>query len=256
MSRYAKLALSLMMLAVTACNRDGSQASGNVANVVSQDAGAAMVSTAPQGDWSKLVNPTPAGGMLLGNPNAPVRIIEFASMTCPHCAAFAVNDKPKLVERYVKTGKVNFEFRNLISNGLDMTASLMARCAGPTPQFFALTDGMFADQKSFFDRFAAAPKERLEALQSQAPAQQFQSTAELSGLTQWAAQRGMPSGQTNKCLADQAELDRMVQRVSDYSTQYNIPGTPAFVINDGQPFTLKAGSSGFDQLEAAIKETL
>jgi protein-disulfide isomerase len=247
------LAASLLALGIAGCDRGsdggGTGATGNTASSTP------MVTTAPNGDWTRLVNATAEGGMLLGNPNAKVKVVEFASMTCSFCANFATQDKPRLVDQHLKSGNVSFEFRNYVRDPLDITASLIARCAGATPQFFALTDGMFVDQKSFFDRIGAVPQDQLAALQQLPPAQQFQRMAQLSGLQEWAAQRGLPSAKSGQCLGNQAEIDRLVQMVSDATSQYDITGTPTFLVN-GEVKSLAAGTPTYDQLEGWIKEAL
>lgn len=241
------LAASLLALGASACDRQPGAGGGNAGP------NAAPVQ-APNGDWSKAISQTNEGGILMGNPNAQVRVVEFASMTCGFCANFAIQDKPKLVEK-VKTGNVAFEFRNYVRDPIDITASLIARCAGATPQFFALTDGMFADQKAIFDRIGAVPQDRLASIQSLPPGQQFQQLAQLTGLQEWAAQRGLPSSKTSQCLANQAEIDRLVQMVSDSTTQYNIQGTPTFLINN-EVMELQPGTPTWQQLETAINEAL
>jgi protein-disulfide isomerase len=207
------------------------------------------------GDWTQLVTQTTEGGMLKGNPQAKVKVVEFSSMTCPACAAFATTDEPNLTEQYVKSGNVSFELRNFVRDPLDITMSLVARCAGATPQFFTLTNGMFADQKSFFERLQSVPEAQLTQLQSLSPAQQFAQMAQLSGIQEWAAQRGLPSGKTGQCLANQAEIDRLVQMNSDASSSYDIPGTPTFLVNNEvvQP---QPGQNNWQALEQAIKAAL
>jgi protein-disulfide isomerase len=242
------LAASLFALALGGCNQQ--QTAGS-----NEGGSAAAPVAAPSGDWSKLVTQTPEGGMLLGNPNAAVKVVEFASMTCGACAAFANDDKPKLVDQYVKAGNVSFEFRNYVRDPLDITMALVTRCAGASPQFYALTDGIFADQKSFFDRLGAVPQAQLAALQSQPPAQQFQSMARFSGLQEWAAQRGLPSSRSSQCLANQAEIDRIVQMNSDASSTYDITGTPTFLVNN-EVVRLEPGQTNWVALEAGIKEAL
>lgn len=240
------VAASLIVLGATACKQQPTAAN---------DSPAAAPVQAPNGDWSKLVSQTSEGGMLMGNPQAKVKLIEFGSMSCSHCADFAREGEPKLVENYVKTGNVSFEFRNFVRDPLDISASLIARCAGATPQFFDLTNGIYADQRSFFDRLQAVPQQQLAALQNMTPAQQFTKMAEYAGLQEWAAQRGLPSGKTSQCLTNQAEIDRLVQMVSDASSQYTIEGTPTFVLN-GDVVQVQPGSSTWDQVEAAIKKAL
>ena len=220
------LAATALTIGLAACNK------GEGGNTAAGGGSAPAAVTAPNGDWSQAVSQTPEGGMLLGNPNAKVRLVEFGSMTCSHCADFAVNGEPKLVEQFIKTGNVSFEFRNYVRDPVDITMALIARCAGATPQFFKLTNGMFADQKAIFERLQSVPQAQLQQLQSLPPAQQFQQTAQLAGLQEWAAQRGLPSAKTQTCLANQAEIDRLVQMNSDATSQYQIQGTPTFLINN------------------------
>ncbi|GAA3996494.1 DsbA family protein [Sphingomonas humi] len=234
---------SLAVLGTTACKQQPAAQNDNPAAAPVQ---------APNGDWSKLVSQTTEGGMLMGNPQAKVKVVEFGSLTCPHCAEFAEKDQPKLINNYVKTGNVSFEFRNFVRDPLDITMSLITRCAGATPQFFTLTDGMYADQKSFFDRIQAVPEAQLTALQSMTPAQQFAKMAEYAGVQEWAAQRGLPSAKTSQCLANQAEIDRIVQMNSDASSSYDIPGTPTFLVN-GEVVKGQAGQDTWQGVEAAIK---
>ncbi|GAA4023603.1 hypothetical protein GCM10022280_25450 [Sphingomonas swuensis] len=240
------LAVSALALGASACKQEPTAQNDNPAAAPVQ---------APNGDWTKLVTQTTEGGMLMGNPQAKVKVVEFASMTCSHCADFSREGEPSLVEQYVKNGNVSFEFRNYVRDPLDMTASLITRCAGATPQFFTLTNALFADQKTVFEKLQSAPQDRLQALQTLPPGQQFQQMAQLSGLQEWAAQRGLPSGKTSQCLANQAEIDRLVQMLSDASTQYDIPGTPTFLVN-GDVVDIKVGTPTWQQLEAGIKKAL
>ena len=240
------VAASLAVLGTTACNQQPA---------AQNDSPAAAAVQAPNGDWSKLVTQTTEGGMLMGNPQAKVKVVEFGSMTCHVCAEFATKDEPKLVEQYVKTGNVSFEFRNFVRDPLDIAMSLITRCAGATPQFFSLTNGMFAEQKSFFDRLQAVPEAELTGLQSLPPAQQFQKMAQFAGVQEWAAQRGLPSGKSSQCLANQGEIDRLVQMNSDASSSYDIPGTPTFLVN-GEEVKPQPGQGNWASLEGAIKAAL
>jgi protein-disulfide isomerase len=240
------VAASLLALGTTACKQQ---------SAAQNDSAAAAPVQAPNGDWSQLVTQTTEGGFLKGNPNAKVKVVEFSSMTCPACAAFATDDEPKLTEQYVKTGNVSFELRNFVRDPLDIAMALVARCAGATPQFFALTNGMFTEQKSFFDRIQAVPQDQLAGLQSLTPAQQFAKYAQLAGVQEWAAQRGLPSGKTSQCLANQAEIDRIVQMNSDASSSYDIPGTPTFLVNN-EVVKPQPGQTNWVSLEGAIKAAL
>jgi protein-disulfide isomerase len=78
------------------------------------------------GDWSDVINATPDGGVMMGDPNAKVHLIEIGSLTCPHCREFEETAVKPLIEKYVKTGKVSYEFRNYIRDTFDMSALLIA----------------------------------------------------------------------------------------------------------------------------------
>jgi protein-disulfide isomerase len=86
--------------------------------------------------------------MILGDVNAPIEIIEYASMTCPHCANFHSDVYPQLKENYIETGKVKFVFREVYFDKYGMWASMIARCAGPD-RFFGVIDQMFEKQKTW-----------------------------------------------------------------------------------------------------------
>jgi protein-disulfide isomerase len=190
--------------------------------------------------------------MLMGNPDAKVKLVEYASLTCPHCAEFSEKGEPQLLDKYVKSGQVSYEYRNFVRDPLDITMSLIARCAGASPQFFQLNKAMFADQKSVFDRLQSVPQQQLASLQTQPPAQQFQSYAKLAGLQEWAAQRGLPSAKTSACLSNQQDIEKLVQMNSDAVSQYNLPGTPTFLING----EVVPETATWQLLEPKLKEAL
>ena len=241
---------ALMLLAATAlfatsaCNAEKSGTTSNT----SSNAPIKPVAPPKGGDWTKVVTQTPEGGFLMGNPNADVKLIEYGSMTCPHCAEFAEKDAPQLIDKYVKSGRVSFEYRNFVRDGMDVAMSLVARCGG-TERFFPLTDALFKSQRELFDRVQQAPQAQQQEL-SQSPA----GYAQLSGLPQWAAQRGLPSAKTNACLADQAGADKLVQMRSEADANFQIQGTPTFILN-GKALEPE-NSPLLQQLEAKLNEAL
>src|SRR3954469_1746838 len=102
-------------------------------------------------DWSRVVVATPEGGFRMGNPAARVKLLEYGSLTCPHCAAFAREGEAALVQNYVRTGRVSYEYRNYILNGIDIVASLLARCSGPSG-FFPMAQNLYATQQQWIGR--------------------------------------------------------------------------------------------------------
>lgn len=94
---------------------------------------------------STLLAPGPLGDMVQGSETAPVTIVEYASLTCPHCREFAVKTFPELKKRYIDTGKVRFIFREFALNDVDLLAIVTVRCA-PKDRYFPLVETLFEKQ--------------------------------------------------------------------------------------------------------------
>jgi protein-disulfide isomerase len=203
------------------------------------------------GDWSTIVSKSPEGGFVMGNPNAKVKLVEFGSLTCPHCAEFEERGGKALIDNYVKKGLVSWEFRNFVRDPFDMTATLLSRCGGEA-SFFGLTRNLFADQREWIGKIQAADQATMQALQAMPPAQQFSTIADIGGLKQYAAMRGVPRAKAEQCLADEAEVNKLVQMNTDAATGFNIPGTPSFLINGA----LVEQTASWEALEPKIKDAL
>lgn len=182
-------------------------------------------------DWTRTVAKTPAGGYRMGNPNAKLKLVEFGSMTCPHCRAFDDEGADPLIRTYVKTGKVSFEFRNYVRDPYDLGASLIARCNG-AKSFFALTRALFKDQPQWVAKAQSATPERIEAMKGLPPNRLFLESARIAGLQQWATTRGVPVARSGQCLANEKEIERLVDMNRAAAEQYpDFPGTPTFILN-------------------------
>ena len=240
------LFLASATLLATACNAEKAATNNSGPEVT-----AAPVPAPNNGDWSTIVTRTPEGGFLMGNPNAKVKLVEFGSLTCPHCAEFEEQGGKALVDNYVKKGLVSWEFRNFVRDPFDMAATLISRCGGEA-NFFGMTRTLFHDQKNWIGKIQAADQAQMQALQTMPAAQQFSTIADLAGLKTFAAQRGVPRAKAEQCLSNQAEIDKLVQMNSDAGTTYNIPGTPSFLING----TLVDQTATWEALEPKIKEAL
>jgi protein-disulfide isomerase len=241
---------SAAMLA-TACNAEKGAASNSAGPA---EVTAAAVPAPNNGDWSTIVAKTPEGGFVMGNPNAKVKLVEFGSLTCPHCAEFEHQGGKALVDNYVKKGLVSWEFRNFVRDPYDMTATLLSRCGGEA-SFFGLTRNLFADQREWIEKIQAsqaADPAKAQALQGMAPAQQFSAIADMAGLKQYASMRGVPRAKGEQCLANEAEVNKLVQMNTDAATTYNIPGTPTFLINN----EVVDATATWALLEPKIKEAL
>lgn len=213
-------------VALAACNADKGSANATASNGVA----ATPVKAPNNGDWSTVVSATPEGGFVMGNPNATVKLVEFGSLTCPHCADFEEQGGAALVDNYVKKGLVSFEFRNFVRDPYDITAALVTRCGGPA-SFFGLTRAIYATQRDWIGKIQTADPAQIKALEGQSPQAQFKALADIAGFPAFAAMRGVPKAKTEACLADPAAATQLVSMNSDAVSNFNIQGTPTFVIN-------------------------
>jgi protein-disulfide isomerase len=180
-------------------------------------------------DWSRAVAMTPEGGVRMGNPAARVKLVEYGSLTCPHCADFARTAMTPLVANHIKTGRVSFEYRNYVLNGIDVTATLLARCGGPQ-KFFPIAEALYATQPTWVGRISGLPQAQKDQLKTLATGERLSRLADIGGLTQLAAQKGVPLAQGKKCLADQVALDRLTT-MYEAAVNLGVTRTPTFFVN-------------------------
>lgn len=231
MKTFPLLLAATALIAASACSKKAGDAPGSGSTATADASAPTIKVTKPaSGDWTEAVAPTGAGGYVMGNPDAKVKLIEYGSLTCPHCAEFDEKGVPALLANYVKDGKVSWEFRNFVRDPFDLSASLVARCNGEK-SVFGMTRALYAAQPEWVAKLQAVPPAQLEALSKLPPAQQFPAYAKLAGFAQFAAMRGIPAAKTEACLVDTKQVDRLVQMNSDAVSQYNIPGTPTFLLN-------------------------
>jgi protein-disulfide isomerase len=167
---------------------------------VAQPAAGAEVSMA------ELMTPGPLGDEIQGADNAPVTIVEYASMTCPHCSHFHETTYPELKKKYIDTGKVRFIFREFPLDPLAAAASMLARCAGKD-KYFPLVETFFAQQKDWV---------------VQKPLQPMFEIAKQAGFTQQSF---------DACLANQQMLNGIEESRTRAAKKFNVNSTPTFFIN-------------------------
>ncbi len=157
-------------------------------------------------DQADLAKAGPDGDIVLGSEKAPVTVIEYASMTCPHCAHFSTTTLPELQKRYIDTGKVRFIFREFPFDALAAAGFMLARCAGKD-KFMPVVETLFAKQSEWM-------------VQKPVPA--------LMGI---AKQFGFTQESFDKCLANQQVLDG-IQDVRDRAAEkLGVNSTPTFFVN-------------------------
>jgi len=164
--------------------------------------------------------------MSLGNPKADVTVIEYASASCVHCAAWDKDVWPAFKAKYVDTNQVNYVFREFITSPPQLAAAgfLLARCAGKD-KYFGVLDQVFRAQDEVFR------------------------TGDMRGpLVAVAAQAGLSEDQFNKCVGDEKALNELNARVETYSRDEQINSTPTFVVNG----TKLEGEQTMAAMDAAI----
>lgn len=165
---------------------------------------------------------------VLGDPQAPVTIIEFSSLTCPHCAAFHQETLPKIKETYIDTGKARLVYRDFPLDRLALAAAVIGRCVDPA-RHFGFIEMLYRDQEAW--------------AQSEDPLAELKIRAQLAGLSESAF---------NACLENKPLIQAIQQRAQEGQQEYGINSTPSFIVN-GQKLT---GEAKFEAFSAAIDAAL
>src|SRR5262245_56733306 len=173
------------------------------------------------------MQPGPLGDMSIGDEKAPVTIVEYASMTCPHCAHFHETTFPELKKRFIDTGKVRFIFREFPLDPLAAAGFMLARCAGDD-KYYPMIETLFSQQKTW-------------AVQKPLPP-----------LLAIAKQAGFTQQSFDQCLANQKLLDDIEKSRERASSKFGVNSTPTFFINGEKV----AGALSIDELEKKIQPLL
>jgi protein-disulfide isomerase len=216
--------LALAPLALVACSEtegaEGSVAAGEPIPAIAAPAGA---------KWADTVTVTPEGGNMIGNPDAPLKLVEYASHTCGHCADFAAAGKPVIKDKYVASGVVSFELRNLVRDPIDLTIATLVRC-GAKENMQPLSDQAWGALNNIFAS-VQANQSVYEAAGSQPVNQRFVTIAQAAGLIDFFAARGLSADQSRACLADTAKIEAIANASNTQSEELKINGTPTFFLN-------------------------
>jgi protein-disulfide isomerase len=224
--RVRGLIASAMVLALAACDNSASTAATGTKTAAKT---AAAPATATK-DWTTVMVATPEGGFRMGNPDAKVKLLEFASLTCPHCRAFHEEAHAKLKANYIAGGKVSYEYRSFVLNGPDFAAALLARCQGPEV-FFNLMNAFYVNQGAWTEPFTKLTESDSKRLSALPPDQQIAALADTGGLDDFMRTRGMPRAKFDQCLSDKAAVEQLTKIRNEAVDKYKLTGTPTFVIN-------------------------
>ena len=197
-------------------------------------AAAALFNSAPLAfadpTMEELMRPGPLPDLVLGKADAPVTIVEYASMTCPHCANFHKTTYPALKTKYIDTGKVRFIFREFPLDDLAVAGSMLARCAGKddSARAMALIDVLFASQ----DKWAVRD-----------PVPQLLQISKQAGFTQ---------ATFDECLKDQKLYDNILAMRERGSKDYKVESTPTLFVNG----KMVKGGASIEELDKVIAPLL
>lgn len=184
---------------------------------------AANAQTAPAGQAPEIVE------MVLGDPEAPVEVIEYASFTCPFCRSFHQTTLPQIKANYIDTGLVRFVSREVYFDRFGLWAGMVARCAGPD-RYFGIVDLIYDQQAEWTQGAPADVAENLRRI------------GRVAGLT---------NEQLDTCLTDAAMAQAMIANHEANMAVHDIPGTPHFVI-DGQMH----GNMSYEDFAAILDERI
>jgi protein-disulfide isomerase len=189
-----------------------------------------LIADAMAQDASEVAKPVSLPDMALGPANAPVTITEFASMTCPHCAAFNDNVFPKIKSAYIDSGKIRYVFREFPLDIKAAAGSMLARCIakGDSAKYFAVIDMLFKQQGDWV----------------------MKNTTET--LTRIGKQAGLSQQAIEECLKDQALLDKIAADQKYASDVLKVNSTPTFFING----EMIKGETSFEEFDKRIKSLL
>jgi protein-disulfide isomerase len=189
-----------------------------------------LISEAMAQAASDVAKPVSLPDMALGPKDAAVTITEYASMTCPHCAAFNEQVFPKIKSEYIDTGKVRYVFREFPLDIKAAAGSMLSRCIAKddAPKYFAVTDMLFRQQNDWV----------------------MKNTTET--LTRIGKQAGLTQQQVEACLKDQALLDKISADQKYASEVLKVDSTPTFFVN-GEKIK---GETSFEEFDKRIKALL
>jgi len=202
---------------------------------------------APDGtSWTDSVTITEFDGYQIGNPDAPLKLVEYASHTCGACASFSATAKAALKDQYVASGVVSFEQRNLVRDPIDLSIAALVRC-GQKENMQPLSDQAWVSLNDFFGN-VQTNSAQYEAAGQLPVDQRFIAIAEAAGLIEFFSARGLSADQARTCLADSEKMEAISENSSSQADELNVTGTPTFFLNGR-----RVEGIGWNEIEPALQ---
>lgn len=224
-----RIALAVVPLLLAAACNNGGTADGSA----SAATGAKVAAKAPPAgqSWTDIVAATPEGGVRMGNPDAPIKLVEYGSRSCPHCAKFDREGFPALKAGAIASGKLSYEFRDYPVHGaLDIGPIMLGNCVEPAA-FFPMLQQMMENQESLLAKASSITPAENQQLAGKSPNEVAAFLADRLGYIDFVKQRGVAETRARTCLSDKTALTRLSQNIQTANERYNISGTPTFLIN-------------------------
>jgi protein-disulfide isomerase len=210
----------------------------------------AIGAAAPTRDWVSTVTVTAAGSHLQGNPDADVKLAEYVSYTCPHCAHFQKQAAAPLQLFYVRTGKVSVEVRHLVRDPVDLTVAMLTNCGAPS-RFQRLHNAFLSNQESWIKLMETATSVQQQRWSNGDSHARLRAIAADFGFYAMMERFGYGRAELNRCLADDAMMRRIVGQTVE-AQRLGVQGTPSFFING----TLLPDTFDWPSLDRELKSKL
>jgi len=188
---------------------------------------------------------------MLGNPAAPLRLIEYVSYTCPHCANFEVQSEAQLKIGMVAPGKGAIEVRNFVRDPIDMTVALLTNCV-PANRFFPLHTAFMRSQTTWMVPATTSSEAQRQRWTTGPFAARTRAIASDFKFYEFMAARGMTRTAVDQCLANEALAKKLAAQTDQAVDNYFVTGTPSFMV-DG---ALLAGTHDWASLKPQIEARL
>jgi protein-disulfide isomerase len=183
----------------------------------------------PRGNWLATVAVTASGSHTLGNPAAPVKLVEYLSYTCPHCAHFQQDSEAPMKLAFIQPGKVQVEVRHFVRDPIDMTVAMLTNCGDPS-RFFANHNLFLQSQERWLKLADTASPAQKARWTSGDHAARMRAIAGDFGFYAMMEARGYRRTDVDRCLADEGMARRIAEQTAKAGDD-GVTGTPSFLIN-------------------------
>lgn len=201
----------------------------------------------PHPNWAAFVTVTESGSHVLGDPDAPLKLTEFISYTCPHCAHFQEQSEAALNLVYVQPGKVSVEVRHLMRDPVDTAVALLTNCGDPS-RFFMNHSFFLHRQDRWIQVLGTASKTQQQRWYIGDLGKRMRAVASDFGFYALMEQRGYDRATVNRCLADK-EMAEKLGAQTRHAEEAGITATPSFML-DGVPL---AGTHDWQMLNIQLQ---